>query len=49
MKYTIYEYYGRHVLVLSDHKPLVSIVLKDLDKVKNNRLKQMKIVIRVFQ
>lgn len=30
--------YGRHVVIHSDHKPLVSIILKDFNKIKNNRL-----------
>jgi len=40
--------YGRHVLVHSDYKPLVSIMLKDFDKIKNNRLRRLKTKLIVY-
>jgi hypothetical protein len=44
-----HEYiYGRHVLFHSDQKPLVSIMLKDFDKIKNNRLRRIKTKLAVY-
>lgn len=44
-----HEYiYGRNVLIHSDHKPLVSIMLKDYDKIKNNRLKRIKTKLAIY-
>jgi len=44
-----HEYiYGRYVLVHSDHKPLVSIMLKDFDKIKNNRFRRIKTKLAVY-
>jgi len=44
-----HEYiYGRHGIVHSDHKSLVSIMLKDFDKIKNNRLKRIKTKLAVY-
>lgn len=40
--------YGRHVIVHSDHKPIVSIMLKDFEKIKNNRLKRIKTKLAVY-
>lgn len=38
-----YYVYGRSVLVLSDHKPLRSIMLKNIDKIPNSKLQRMRI------
>lgn len=40
--------YGRHVLIHIDHNPLVSIMLKDLEKIKNNHLKRIKTKLAVY-
>lgn len=34
--------YGRKVTVYTDHKPIVSIMGKEYNKIKNNRLKRIK-------
>lgn len=40
--------YGRHVIIQTDHKPLVSLMNKDICKIPSSRLQKIKLKIRIY-
>lgn len=44
-----HEYvYGKKVIIYTDHKPLISVMTKELNKIKNNRLRRMKTRLAIY-
>jgi len=44
-----HEYvYGKKVIIYTDHKPLILVMTKELNKIKNNRLRRMKTRLAIY-
>ena len=48
-KFHNYIYGHQNVTIYSDHKPLVSIITKDIGKIQNNRLRRLRLKLLIYR